>query len=109
MMPSADVDESERWTWTSGEDGLEVKINDGKRAICCSLWVVYAGRSSSSSDTAEGEGEGGKVMVDWVDAFPFALRSARAQLDGSPVRPQPEHHLPVDAIVSHPVSDLPLG
>ncbi len=56
----------ERWTCTSGEVGLEVKMKDGKRAICCSLYG--GGRKdreggAATFDDIDGEGEGGRGIV----------------------------------------------
>jgi hypothetical protein len=41
MIPSGTEDdvelEPDPWTWTNGDVGLDVKMNEGNKAICCSL------------------------------------------------------------------------
>lgn len=59
--------------------GLEVKMNEGESAMCCSVPVAEneggggSERCGRSSDDIDGDGEGGRVMVVCDDAFPFDL------------------------------------
>lgn len=81
MIPSRTDEEEAEWTWTSGEVGLEVKMKEGERAICCSVALASASREvlpgvvrGRSVEAIEGEGEGGRVMLVWEEAFPLDLR-----------------------------------
>jgi hypothetical protein len=65
MIPRAvaELVELERWTCTSGDVGLEVAMNDGKSAICCSDLAASPCEEGSTKgaipDDPEGEGDGG--------------------------------------------------
>jgi hypothetical protein len=81
MMPSGIVVlfDEERWICTSGEVGLEVAMNDGNKAICCSEdgpsreAGVEAGRRAETPEELEGDGDGGSCMLAVDSAFPFDL------------------------------------
>lgn len=70
------------WTWTRGEEGLEVNIRAGDRATCCSLAPSLSGMMEDSlaelsrsrdNEAIDGDGEGGRVMVSAADALPCSL------------------------------------
>jgi len=81
MMPSGIVVlfDEERWICTSGEVGLEVAMNDGNKAICCSEdgssreAGVEASRKAETPDDEEGDGDGGSCILAVDSAFPFDL------------------------------------
>ena len=71
------MDVEDRWICTSGESGLDVKMKEGKRAICCSLYGggwTDRGNRVVVVDDIDGEGEGVSGIVACDKAFPFDLR-----------------------------------
>jgi hypothetical protein len=101
----------ERCTVSSGDVGFEVKMNDGVRAIYCSVYLTLVEPTvglSESTDDAVREGEGGSVIVDCDSAFPFDLNTSltynQTQPSYLPVSAQSKHHLPVNSIIPHAVS-----
>jgi len=83
MNPSEAVDELggaglliERCTESNGEFGLEVKMNDGVSATCCSVCLFLIGSRDGATDSTEdmvGDGDGGRTILDCERAFPFDL------------------------------------
>ena len=68
----------ERYTFTRGDAGFEVKMKEGKRAIWCS---VHGGGGSmpaslfgaASAERSDGDGEGGSGISASDRALPFDL------------------------------------
>ena len=87
-------------------------MNDGNKAICCSEWVdsVGVGRDLEGviSDKTDGEGEGGSWTLVVERALPFDLLISpiHCVMGCVPVGTEPQHHLPVNAIVSDSMTDL---